>query len=430
MQTKGDKILCTGRQVGKSEICAMDCAEYAVKPDNPHPILMTAPTERQAYLLFDKTLGYLLKKYPKKVITKGVKRPTKTKIELYNGIKIYCLPVGASGLGIRGLTIGRSYEDENSRIPEEVESAIAPMLLTTGGARIKLSTPHGAQGEFHNTWINKNNAYESYTRFSVTTETVIREREICDTWTEKQRDYALKLVEQAKSRMSNAQYAQEFLGEFIEGLHRWFSDALINATCLLKRRDVIIKEKDYFMGCDIARMGEDEGTFEIIDMVSKDNLIQVENIVTKKKLTNETEDKIIALNRQYNFEKIYIDAGSGTLGVSIFDHLLIHPETRDSIVAINNRKRMLDKYDQTKARIMKEDLYDNLRALMEQGKIKLLDDEDIAYSLASIQYEYVQKDGELTKLKITGDYSHIVEGLIRAAWCVKEKIINTNLSWM
>ena len=67
---KGDKILCTGRQVGKTEICAMDCAEYVQKPDNPHPVLMTAPTERQAFNLFDKTLRYLLENYPKSVILK------------------------------------------------------------------------------------------------------------------------------------------------------------------------------------------------------------------------------------------------------------------------------------------------------------------------------------------------------------------------
>jgi hypothetical protein len=205
----------------------MDCGEYAVNPDNPHPILMTAPTERQAYLLFDKTLRYLMENHPKMVIIKGTKRPTKTKIELKNGIKIYCLPTGDYGLGIRGITVGRSYEDENARVPQEIESAIAPMLLTTGGARIKLSTPAGAVGEFYNTWINKDSAYDSYTRFSIDTETVIKEREICDTWTQLQKEGALRLIEQAKARMSKREYAQEFMGKFVEDLHRWFSDELI-----------------------------------------------------------------------------------------------------------------------------------------------------------------------------------------------------------
>ena len=129
IKTKGDKILCCGRQVGKTEICAHDCGEYVQNPDNPHPVLMTAPTERQAYNLFDKTLSYLLEHYPK-TIKMGKDRPTKSKITLKDknnpkkaGMLIYCLPTGVTGLGIRGITVGRSYEDENSRTPEEVEQA-------------------------------------------------------------------------------------------------------------------------------------------------------------------------------------------------------------------------------------------------------------------------------------------------------------------
>ena len=77
LATKGDKILCTGRQVGKSEICGMDAGEWAAK-HKKKVILMIAPTERQAYALFDKTLSYLADNYPT-YISKGKKRPTKTK---------------------------------------------------------------------------------------------------------------------------------------------------------------------------------------------------------------------------------------------------------------------------------------------------------------------------------------------------------------
>lgn len=427
--TKGDKILCCGRQVGKTEICAEDCGEYVQNPDNPYPVLMTAPTERQAYLLFTKTLWYLMTYYPK-CIKMGKDRPTKTKITLKNGILIYCLPVGVTGLGIRGITVGRSYEDENARVPDEIESAIAPMLLTTGGARIKLSTPYGCAGEFYNTWINKDGAYDSYTRFSVTTETVIKDREICETWTQTQRDGALRLIEQAKSRMSNKQYAQEFMGEFIESLSRFFMDELVKKVCIGKRRETIVKNRTYYMGCDIARMGEDEGTFEIFDKLDK-KIIHVENIITRKKLTTETEDKILTLNRQYNFyhrDSIGIDAGAGTLGVSILDHLIVEDEVKRKIVAINNRARSLDRGGDTKAKLLKEDLYDNLRSMMEKNTIELLDDDEIIESLRSVQYEYIMKDGQPTKLRIFGNYTHVVEGIIRAAILAKEKSLNPWIS--
>lgn len=433
INTKGDKILCCGRQVGKTEICAIDCGEYVQKPDNKFPVLMTAPTERQARLLFDKTLSYLIKYYPKTVVTKGKDRPTQTKISLKNGMKIYCLPTGQFGLGIRGLTIGRSYEDENSRVGEEIEEAIAPMLATTGGARIKLSTPFGCQGEFYRTWINKDSAYNSYTRFSITTEEVLRNRPINESWTELRKESMIRNIEQAKSRMSKRQFSQEYLGEFVQDLHRWFSDELINKCCTLKKNHIISRKHHYFLGVDIARMGEDLSSFEIFYR-TPDMIYQVHHETTKKTYTTDTEKKIINLDNTYNFNRIYLDAGSGTLGVSVFDHLTEIPKMKRKITAINNAKRIIEYTESGEprtARLQKEDLYNNLRALMEQGRIKLLDDEDIRAELASVQYEYVQKQGELTKLRIFAQPSaDIVEGMVRGAWCVKEKINKLNILYM
>ena len=53
LETKGDKILFCGRQIGKSEICAIDCGEYAANNKKKN-ILMIAPTERQSFALFQK----------------------------------------------------------------------------------------------------------------------------------------------------------------------------------------------------------------------------------------------------------------------------------------------------------------------------------------------------------------------------------------
>ena len=426
-KTKGDKILLCGRQSGKTEVCGEDAGDYA--HDNPmsEAILMIAPTERQARALYRKTFSYTLEEYPDEIVLEGKEKPTNTRFMMKTGVEIYCLPVGKDGLGVRFITLGRLYKDECSRIPEAVHEAVDPALLTTGGDEIQLSTPHGAKGAFHDTWINKDGAFDSFTRFSITSEEAMENRPICDTWTEKQREKALNKLKQAKARWSKRRYAQEYLAEFDEGLHRWFSDELINKSCTEKRRETIVQNRTYYMGCDIARMGEDEGTFEIIDRESENKLIHVENIITKKKLTNETEDNIWMLNKKYDFKKILIDAGAGTLGVSVFDHLLVDDRTRSKVIAINNAERPLDREGIKKTKLLKEDLYDNLRALMEQGKIQLLDDEDVRESLMSIQYEYVMKDGEPTKIKIWGDYSHIVEGLIRAAWCVKYKHLNLRI---
>ena len=354
LKEEGDKILCTGRQVGKSVVCGEDAGEYSANHKG-ETILMIAPTERQAYALYEKTLQYLLDNYPKMIMIKA-DRPTKTRIKLKNKTTIWCLPTGLSGVGIRFLTVNRLYVDEASRVAEEVWTAVTPMLLTTGGDMILLSTPHGAQGEFWRTWINKDDAYTSSKKFRVNSEEVVTNRVICETWTEKTREKALIKIGQATARMSNKMFGQEFMGEFIEDLRRWFSDKIILESCI-KNEENPIQGKDYYVGVDIARMGEDFGAYSIIRKEG-DLLFQTDSIITKKKLTWETEDKIVELDRRWNFKKIYIDAGSGTLGVSVFDHLLRVPQVKRKVVAINNRARPLD-YGQDnvpKTKILKEDL--------------------------------------------------------------------------
>ena len=191
-------------------------------------------------------------------------------------------------------------------------------------------------------------------------------------------------------------------------------------------------EANHFMGVDIARMGEDDIVYAIGDRRAN-IIIQVENIIKRKQLTPQTEDDIDVLANRYNCRMVYIDAGSGTLGVSILDHLIKRPGMKKRVKDINNAKRITDynaKGEPVQVRLQKEDLYDNLRALGEQGRIKLLDDDEIKYSLESVQFEYDIKPGQPTRVKIWGDYTHIAEALIRLAWCVKEKIYNPRISYI
>ena len=416
LHTKGDKILCCGRQVGKSEVCGLDAGEWAANQKGKKVILMIAPTERQAFALFEKTLTYLITNY-KKLIAKGRNRPTKSKITLTNGVIIWCLPVGTAGLGIRFLTVHRLYVDEASQIPEPVWAAVTPMLLTTGGESIYLSTPFGDGTEFADCFQNVENAYNSFTRFSVDSETVVREREICKTWTKKQRDKALERLAQARARMTTLEYAQEYLGKILKNLRQVFPDDLIRKCMILKRLDYIRKERTYFLGVDVARMGADESTFEIIEKMKNNSYEHRDNIITTKTLTTETTQKILQLNKQYDFKQIFIDDGG--MGVGVFDQLLTDDDTKRKTVAINNLSRPLDREELKKKKIIKEDIYNNLLAMMERGDIKLLDDDEIFRSLKSVQFETVKG-----KAKYHGNYTHIAEGLIRAAWCVKDKRLN------
>ena len=153
-ETKKYLIICSGRQSGKSTIISIDAGDYAI--DNPNKnIMIIASVERQALLLFEKVLAHIYSKN-KTLIKTGKDRPTKHKLMLKNGTTIHCLPTGDSGYGIRGYTIDRLYADEAAFIAEEVWAAVTPMLVTTGGSIILLSTPFGTEGCFYRCFHHKN----------------------------------------------------------------------------------------------------------------------------------------------------------------------------------------------------------------------------------------------------------------------------------
>lgn len=425
LDARGHFLLCTGRQVGKTTIFAIKAAKYMLENKNAR-IIVVSLTEDQAQLIIIMILTYLEKQHKHMLKRPYSKNQTKNKIVLNNGSQVLSRPVGNTGDAVRGFTGDILIIDEASRMSESVFTASKPTLLTTGGKIWMCSTPFGKQGYFYESWLNKHKRFEV---FHISSEEVIHSREISESWTQQQREESIKMFDEEKKDMGTLQYSQEYLGLFMEDLRRFFSDEWIENVCKAKRRNININIP-YFLGVDIARMGDDKGTFEIIAKYSKDSLHQVENIVTEKKLTTQTFDSILQLNSRWNFKQIGIDAGSGSLGVGIMDFLLREPRVSKKIIAVNNRKVILDKYGEKTRRILKEDLYENLRALGERGFLKLLDDEDLIISLTSIQIEHVMKKGMPTKIKIFGRDDHIAEGLTRAAWLANQKSINTSIDWI
>lgn len=414
LATKGDKLLCTGRQVGKSVICGMDAGRWAIANANK-VVLMIAPTERQAYALFEKTLAYIYEN-ARKLIKKGRSRPTKSRISLTNGTIIWCLPTGLSGLGIRFLTVHRLYADEASRITLAVWDAVTPMLLTTGGDTILLSTPFGTDGYFYDALINKEDAFSSFTRFRTDSRTVMADRSICVTWTTLQRDKALQRLDQEKSRMTALAYAQEYMGQPLNALKQVFPDKLLQEVMTLSRVPLRTNRR-YFLGQDIAGMGKDTSTWEILDATNNKVITHCENITKTRMRTPDRVKLTLGLDRAYHFQKIGLDDGG--LGSGDYDYLLTNNTVKRKVVALNNASRPLLHDGTRQKRLLKEDMYNNLIVMLEMGKLRLLNDDNIYHSLRSIQFETTNG-----KTRYSGTDSHIAEGLIRAAWLAKEKYIN------
>lgn len=406
LAAEGNVCICSGRQVGKSQVVALKSGEFAATHSGKRIVIISI-TEDQAELMIQKILLYLHDNYPK-LIAKGKFKPTKHLVRLTNGSEIKTKAVGQYGLGILGLTVDVLVVDECAYMNDAVFVSATPMLLTTGGQIWLLSTPNSQQGYFFEAYTNRDMGFKT---FHVSSE------EVAELRSEPMRSSMLAYLSRERARMTELEYAQQYLAQFLEEQGQFFSDGLISGAQVLDPL-VVVPSGVYFLGVDVARLGGDETTFEVLELVDG-VFYHRKSLVFKYTLTTHTIDKVLELDLYYNFNRIYVDDGG--LGVAVFDQLLNISETRRKVVAINNASRALDKDKKRRRKLLKEDLYLNFKRLLEQGRVFLLNDPAVFTSLKSIILEHNPKNGDI---RIYGRYSHIAEGLIRAAWGVRDKHLN------
>jgi hypothetical protein len=194
------KILNCSRQAGKStvtSIMALVKALYFPKS----LILLLSPSLRQSNELFKKMTDNLkkLKQRPKLI------EDNKLSAQFDNGSRIVSLP-GKEGT-IRGFSgAALLVIDEASRVDDATYKAVRPMLATSGGKLILLSTPWGKRGFFFDEWLNGG---ETWQRFKITAYDVPRIPEA--------------FLEEERRSMGPFFFDQEYLCEFKETVDQVFS---------------------------------------------------------------------------------------------------------------------------------------------------------------------------------------------------------------
>jgi cytochrome c-type biogenesis protein CcmE len=139
------KILCCGRQTGKSTVAAILAIHKALtRPGST--VLVVAPGERQAKLLFSKAASlYRQAGYPLPAHSER-----RTGLEISNGSIIEALP--AVERTTRGYSVDLLVVDEAAAVPDLDYHGILPALIATQGEQVLLSTPRGKRGFFHELW--------------------------------------------------------------------------------------------------------------------------------------------------------------------------------------------------------------------------------------------------------------------------------------
>ncbi|MEK7112679.1 MAG: terminase family protein [Patescibacteria group bacterium] len=423
---RGNKIICSGRQTGKSTVVAMDAAEFAIK-NKSKQVLIISVTEDQAKELLQKVVIYIFDNYSAYVKKPHSKNVLKDIIRLNNGSVIRTKAVGQGGTSVRGFTIDRLIADEAAFMPEDVWPAVTPMLLTTGGDIVLISTPFGRKNFFYKCYHDT-----QFKVWHINTIETINSRQVSPTWSQFQRDKALEYFNSEKYRLTPKQFAQEYEGQFVDDLSQFFQDQYIKRVLIQQRVAIGRENLDFFLGVDIGRLGGDKTVFVILERRGE-LLIQREKIVWDEAYLDQIAKFIMDIDRTWNFRKIYLD--NGGIGIGVYDILYNAMGFKKRVIGINNSEKIVEyNPDGTEKRkkFMKEETYANLLFLMMRGKILLFDDSDIWLSLKSAQFEYInQRGGAMMKISHPDhNQSHLAEAIVRAAMASREKINKFAISYI
>ena len=422
LEHKGDLGLCTGRRVGKTYILARKAIDHMVKFGKP--IIVVSLTEDQAMIIIQMAHQYAKEAYPELIGKGKYKRQTKKLFIMRNKkpVEMLSRPVGNTGDATRGFEGGVLIVDEASRMPRLFWLAALPILLTCAGEIWMCSTPYGKQGYFwkrFNEAINLKDPKARFKFFYKSTPEVMKERPISESWTQEQHDGALEIMEADRKDWSEIEFGQEYLGLFLDEILQLYSDDWIDKVCTLPKPEDCLTSgytsgRDLFLGSDVGRV-IDPSTFEILDGTDEDHIKQIYHNEIRKLSIPGTFRELKRLALSYSVNRIGID--STGMGAGVLDMLLEDPDTEGISEGLENATKIIDD-EETKKPLLKEEMYINLLALGDLGRIKLLKNLELMASLKSIRQVYV---GERTKIE--GNNSHSAEGLIRAAWLIKQKLL-------
>jgi hypothetical protein len=208
-------VLNICRQGGKSTTCAVKGLHTAIY--DPGLVLLVSPSLRQSRELFVKVISFLKDLQPAEILEED----NKSSCTLSNGSRIVSLP--GDPATVRGYSAPRLIiADEASRIDPEMFASLRPMLATSGGQLILLSTPAGRQGYFYEVWHHGQN----WQRFQITAKECPR--------------ISAEYLEAEMGELGPMLFSQEFEGQFIDPDTAAFSSELID-RCLVDDFDAFVK---------------------------------------------------------------------------------------------------------------------------------------------------------------------------------------------
>lgn len=380
------------RQSGKSQCIAMFCLFMCLTEKN-HSIMVIAPTQRQSSELYVKIRAAM---NTCSFFKDFIKVETQTEMRFINNSRILSLPSGPEGASIRGFTANTVILEECGIMKDKVvNEVVMPMIAATDGQVIKIGTPKGK----NNFWQSCYGKETKYTLSHIPYQIPLKIGQ-----------YKKEFIDEQRNNLTELEFRTEYEAQFIEDSDAYFKQELIEA-CIddydlwyenSPTFSIVHKWCTYYCGVDFARLGEDVTVISVIEKRGQDlRLIYVEEI-KHKKLT-EAIGRIKQLDKYFNFQVVCLDE----TGIGAGPTDVLEEELGSKIKGVTFTVKT------------KEDMYSNLKKVMEQGKLKFTIIRKLYYEMSDLRYEITGMGN--TKIHHSeGGHDDYPDALMLGCWACKE----------
>ena len=355
-------IACMGRQTGKTTTIATKAIHYTYAHKNTTTLIIS-PSLRQSMIMFDKILNLT---HQNQIIRRSITRKTRTIIQLTNGSTIIALPCSEHLL--RGYSAQLVICDEASFIPETVITEIVfPMLSTTNGTAILLSTPWDKNHFFYKAFLNPQ--YSTH-KIQSSENPLIPQA----------------FLQEMQQNMTAEAYKREYLAEFTEAAASYFPQELIRQCIEHAQRIALepyatleqeIPKAEYYAGLDLGKL-QDHSALAIIQREAD----TLKLVYTREFPLNTSYTEVIATaaraNHQFHLQQLLVDQTG--IGEPILEAL---------------NEQSIPAEGATLTQDTKTEILTNLKLTMEQQRIAIPYDKAICQQINDQQYAYTG-NGKLT----------------------------------
>ncbi len=368
-------VSCMGRQTGKTTTIAVKAIHFAYVNDDV-TVLITSPSLRQSMIMFDRILSFI---YDNPYLPRSVVRKTRTVIQLSTGSQIVALPCSENFL--RGYTASLCIMDEAAFMPEEViTQVIFPMLSTTDGKAIFLSTPWGRDHFFYRAFMDPN---YSVHRVKSSECPLIKP----------------EFLEEMRRTMTEQAYRMEYEAEFVEASSSYFPQDLIRGCVDPKlefmsdlETGVRIRGGEYYGGVDFGKLED----YSVVTALKREGdllkLVYLNDFPINTPYSN-VIGHLVRANQRFRFRKVQVDQTG--VGEPVLEELRAQGVPAEGLTFTIKTK---------------EELLSCLKIAMEQKRLKMPYNRRLCEQINEQQYAY-SKSGHLQFSHSSGSHDDMLWSL-------------------